>query len=82
VAGTRRLSSGVIVVADGRAQELRFFDEGGGYIRTAGRKAGELLGRVMVPFRFRPRHIGSDFVLGTWEDEDDIPHVQLYRLIK
>jgi hypothetical protein len=43
---------------------------------------GELLGRVMVPFRFRPRHIGSDFVLGTWEDEDDIPHVQLYRLIK
>jgi len=43
---------------------------------------GELLGRMMVPFRFRPRHIGADFVLGTWEDEDDIPHVQLYMLIK
>ena len=43
---------------------------------------GELLGRMMVPFRFRPRHIGADFVLGTWEDEDDIPHVQMYQLIK
>ena len=43
---------------------------------------GELLGRVAVPFRFRPDHIGEDFVLGTWEDEDDIPHVQMYRLIK
>jgi len=43
---------------------------------------GELLGSVMVPFRFLPRHIGADFMLGTWEDEDDIPHVQMYQLIK
>jgi len=40
VAGTRRLSSGVIVVADGGARELRFFDEAGGHIRTIGRKGG------------------------------------------
>ena len=36
VVGTRRLSSGVIVVAEGGAQELRFFDEGGSHIRTVG----------------------------------------------
>jgi len=38
VSGARRLSSGVIVVADGGAQEMRFFDEGGDHIRTVGRK--------------------------------------------
>jgi len=43
---------------------------------------GELLGRVMVPFRFQPLNIGADFLLGTWEDEDDVPHVQMYQLIK
>ncbi len=43
---------------------------------------GLLLGQVKVPFRFRPNHIGDDFVLGTWEDEDDVPHVQMYQLIK
>lgn len=43
---------------------------------------GRPLGRVMVPFRFRPHHIGADFVLGVWQDEDDIPHVQLDELIK
>ncbi|MEE8060797.1 MAG: hypothetical protein V3T16_03170 [Gemmatimonadales bacterium] len=38
--GVRRLSSGVVVVADGGARELRFFDEGGGHIRTVGRQGG------------------------------------------
>lgn len=43
---------------------------------------GKLLGQVAVPFRFRPYHIGADFILGTWEGEDGVPHVQLHHLIK
>ncbi len=76
------------------AEEIVVDDEGNVWLRdfrgpldtssslTVLSAEGELLGRMMVPFRFRPRHIGADFVLGTWEDEDDIPHVQLYMLIK
>ncbi len=43
---------------------------------------GELLGQVEVPLGFTPLHIGADFVLGRWEDEDDIPHVLQFELLK
>jgi hypothetical protein len=43
---------------------------------------GRWLGEVDGPGGFRPRHIGNDFVLGDWFDDDDVPHVLMYRLIK
>jgi hypothetical protein len=44
--------------------------------------AGRLFGTVQFPARFRPLHIGHDFVLGRWQDELDVEHVQMYRLVK
>lgn len=38
IAGAARLSDGRIVVADGGANELRFYDSSGAYVLTAGRK--------------------------------------------
>lgn len=43
---------------------------------------GRLLGAVQLPPRFRPRHIGDDFVLGVWRDELDVERVRMYRLEK
>ncbi len=43
---------------------------------------GRWLGEVDGPGGFRPRHIGNDFVLGGWFDDDDVPHVLMYQLIK
>ena len=43
---------------------------------------GQWLGEVSGPGGFRPRHIGNDFVLGDWFDDDDVPHVLMYRLMK
>ncbi len=43
---------------------------------------GSWLGQVAGPRGFRPRHIGNDFVLGDWPDDDDVPHVRMYRLLK
>jgi len=40
ISGVVRLSEGVIVVADGGSQELRFFDSTGVWTRTAGGKGG------------------------------------------
>jgi hypothetical protein len=44
--------------------------------------AGEMLGVVEMPPRFRVYQIGSDFVLGRWRDDLDVEHVQLYELLK
>ena len=41
-----------------------------------------MLGTMAFPINFVPRHIGDDFVLGSWRDEVDVEHVQLYELIK
>lgn len=43
---------------------------------------GRLIARVRMPERFRPMHIGPDFVLGVERDDYDVEHVRLYRLLK
>ncbi len=43
---------------------------------------GELLGTMEMPPSFQPYHVGSDFVLGRFQDESDVEHVRLYALIK
>jgi len=43
---------------------------------------GRLLGVVdMIP-RFRPLHVGRDFVLGVWRDDMDVEHVRFHRLYR
>ena len=41
---------------------------------------GTLLGRVFLPPRFRPYHIGTDRVTGVWRDTMDVEYVRMYRL--
>jgi len=43
-------------------------------------REGRWLGYVILPPRFRPTHIGADFVLGVRPDDYDVSHVQLLRL--
>ncbi len=43
---------------------------------------GQWLGVVEAPAGFRPTDIGADYVLGTWLDELDVEHVQMYELVK
>jgi hypothetical protein len=44
--------------------------------------SGRLLGMVTFMERFRPLHIGGDFVLGVWLDDLGVEEVRLYRLEK
>lgn len=41
---------------------------------------GTMVARSDLPPKFRPYHIGPDFVLGRWRDDDDVDHIRLYRL--
>lgn len=43
--------------------------------------SGRFLGTVDGPARFNPTDIGSDYILGVWEDELEVNHVLLYALI-
>lgn len=43
---------------------------------------GVLLGGVVRPRGLALTHIGTDFVLGIWRDENDVEYVRLYRLAK
>ncbi len=43
---------------------------------------GQLLAEVIMPPRFRPYDIGSDFVLGVIRDRLDVERIHLYRLGK
>lgn len=43
---------------------------------------GVFLGTVSHALRFAPSHIGSDFVLGVWYDEDGVQQIRMYRLVK
>lgn len=43
---------------------------------------GRLIARIHMPDRFRPMHIGGDFVLGVERDEFDVEHVRMYRVRK
>ena len=41
-----------------------------------------MLGTVTMPAGFRATHIGADFVLGVWTDDDDVQYVRMYGLTK
>jgi hypothetical protein len=43
---------------------------------------GRLLGQVAMPKRFTPYDIGTDYVVGKWQDELDVQYVRLYALEK
>lgn len=40
---------------------------------------GSMISRVTLPARFQPMEIGTNYILGVWTDDDDLPHVVLYR---
>lgn len=40
------------------------------------------MGEVDLPADLDPTHIGEDVIVGTWRDELDVEHVQVYDLIK
>ncbi|HUG28649.1 MAG TPA: hypothetical protein VMK53_10180 [Gemmatimonadales bacterium] len=44
--------------------------------------AGRLQAWVRMPERFRPTAIGSDWVVGIWQDENDVEHVRVYGLTR
>lgn len=74
VTGAVRLESGLIAVADGGAQEVRFFDESGGYLHSVG-GPGEGPGEFSGLSGLGPRGDGGvwayDFTLRrvTWIDD-------------
>jgi hypothetical protein len=43
---------------------------------------GQLLGRVLLPARFKLTAIGADRVYGVWKDPEDVEHVRVYPLRK
>jgi hypothetical protein len=43
-------------------------------------ESGKAIGRVRMPPRFEPMHIGRDFILGVSKDELDVERVELYSL--
>jgi hypothetical protein len=45
-------------------------------------KDGTVVAMLHSPERFEPQHIGEDFVLGRWTDEQGEEHVRLYELSK
>jgi len=45
-------------------------------------REGVFLGTVSHALRFAPTHIGSDFVLGVWRDENGVQLIRMYRLVK
>lgn len=44
--------------------------------------AGRWLGQVMIPINFRPKEIGSDYLLGVWLDEFDVESVRRFELLR
>jgi hypothetical protein len=43
---------------------------------------GQMLGTVRMRAGFRATHVGGDFVLGVWTDEDGVEYVRMYGLAK
>jgi hypothetical protein len=58
-------------VAEVIAPTWYVFDVDGGY-----------LGELPMPEDFRPNYIGSDFILGIWHDDYNVPYVRRYRLMR
>lgn len=42
--------------------------------------AGQWLGPVTLPARFKALQVDERFLLGTWKDADDVEHVRLFRM--
>jgi hypothetical protein len=45
-------------------------------------REGRLQAWIRMPERFRPTSIGTDWVVGVWQDEDDVEHVRMYGLTR
>ncbi len=45
-------------------------------------REGRLQAWLRMPERFRPTSIGSDWVVGIWQDDDDVEHVRVYELTR
>lgn len=43
---------------------------------------GRWLGEVGMPAGYAPTQIAPGFVVGTWNDAEDVPHVRVYRLVQ
>lgn len=43
---------------------------------------GRWLGRVAMPDRFRPTHVGAAWVVGVWRDDLEVQHVRVHRIAK
>lgn len=43
-------------------------------------KSGVAVATITLPPRFRLSEAGRHYVLGTWEDPDDVQHVRMYRI--
>jgi hypothetical protein len=43
-------------------------------------RAGQWLSQVTIPAGVEPKAIGTDEILATWRDPDDVTHVRVYRL--
>lgn len=54
-----------------RRQKWGVFDRDGG-----------LQAWIRMPERFRPTSIGSDWVVGIWQDDDDVEYVRVYALTR
>ena len=68
---------------DGNLWVVEFFmPEEDRNARTVFDAEGVWLGSVTLPAAFMPKHIGRDFILGTWTDSLDVEHVRVYGLIK
>lgn len=55
---------------------------GAGSTWTVFDPGGRMLGGVAMPERFRPTHMGEDFVLGVLRDELGVEYVQMFALEK
>lgn len=43
---------------------------------------GVWLGELQLPARFHPFQVTSDRILGVWRNDDDVPFVRVYQLVK
>ena len=44
--------------------------------------SGQRIAAASMPARFRPTHIGDDFVMGVWRDDLDVEYVQLRGIMR
>lgn len=45
-------------------------------------REGRLQAWLRMPERFRPTSVGTDWVVGIWQDDDDVEHVRVYGLTR